>query len=139
MNRGLLGEFNHAFISSLLEVETDCPMALAGARRGGGMNIDVHIERLILDGVPVAHSQRPLLQAAVEDELARLLVADGLGPELLSSGALPAVRPGGMQLTNDGNPIRLGQQIAQAVYGGIGNKPRKVLNSETRSTSRGNA
>ena len=52
MNRGLLGEFTHALISSLLEVEMDCPMALAGAEAGGGMNISLHIERLILDAVP---------------------------------------------------------------------------------------
>jgi hypothetical protein len=83
-------------------------------------NIHVHIERLVLDGLPVWHSQRPLLQAAVEAELTRLLAADGLAPNLQAGGALPSVPVRGIQLTSEGNPHTLGQQIAQAVYGGIG-------------------
>jgi hypothetical protein len=46
------------------------------------MNINVNIERLVLEGVSVPPSQRPLLQAAVEAELAGLLTAEGLGSEL---------------------------------------------------------
>ncbi len=84
------------------------------------MNINVHIERLILDGVPVAHRERPMLQAAVEAELARLLISEGLAPNLQAGSALPYVPGGSIQLASDGNPKTLGQQIAQAVYGGIG-------------------
>ena len=84
------------------------------------MNIDVHIERLILDGVPVAHRERPMLQAAVEAELVRLLSVDGLAPHLLTGGAIPRMSGGGIQPSSDGNPNSLGQQIARAVYGGIG-------------------
>lgn len=84
------------------------------------MNINIHIERLILDGLPISHSQRPLLQAALEAELARLLAADGLTPNLQMGGALPYVPGGSIHLASDGNPKTLGQQIAQAVYGGIG-------------------
>ena len=84
------------------------------------MNINVHIERLILDGLPIGYGQRPQVQAAVEAELARLLADDGLSPELLAGGALPSVRAGSIQLANEGNTTQLGRQIAQAVYGGIG-------------------
>jgi hypothetical protein len=84
------------------------------------MNINIHIERLILDGLPISHSQRPLVQAAVEAELARLLAADGLDSGLIAGGAMPSVPGGSIQLMSDGNPHTLGQQIAQAVYGGIG-------------------
>ncbi len=83
-------------------------------------NINIQIERLILDGLPISHNQRPLLQAAVEAELARLLAADGLAPNLQAGGVLPYVPGGSIQLASDGNPKTLGQQIAQAVYGGIG-------------------
>jgi len=83
-------------------------------------NINIHIERLILDGLPISHSQRPLLQAAVEAELVRLLAADGLTPNLQVGSALPYVPGGSIHLASDGNPKTLGQQIAQAVYGGIG-------------------
>lgn len=84
------------------------------------MNINLHIERLVLDGVPLAPSGRPLLQAAVETELTRLLASGGLSDALQSGGALYNVRTAGIQLTGDAGPARLGQQIAQSVYGGIG-------------------
>ena len=37
------------------------------------MNINLHIERLILDGLPITRQQGPHVQAAVEAELTRLL------------------------------------------------------------------
>ncbi len=84
------------------------------------MKINVQIERLILDGINVAPHQRPLLQAAVESELARLLAADGLNQELATGVAVPSMGAATMQLPGDANPARLGQEIAQAVYWGIG-------------------
>ena len=42
------------------------------------MNIKLHIERLVLDGLPVTRSQGPLVQAAMEAELARLMAEGGL-------------------------------------------------------------
>jgi hypothetical protein len=88
------------------------------------MNINVSIERLILEGISLPHSQRPLIQAAVEAELARLLAADGLAHHLMEGGTLPAIPGGSIQLASNGNPGTLGQQIAQAVYGGIGGNKR---------------
>ena len=82
------------------------------------MNINVKIERLVLDGISVPHGQRPLLQAA-EEELARLLAADGLAPGLLAGNAVPYVPAGGIQLTGESDPTHLGQQIAQTVYRGL--------------------
>ena len=41
-------------------------------------NIHLHIERLILDGLPIERAQGPHVQAAVEAELARLLTENGL-------------------------------------------------------------
>ena len=84
------------------------------------MNINLHIERLILDGLPITRGQGPLVQAAVETELARLLTERGITSGLQSGGAMPSVRAGGIQLTAENNPTQMGQQIAQAVYGGIG-------------------
>jgi hypothetical protein len=82
--------------------------------------IQVHIERLILDGVAVAPGDGPRLQAAVEGELRRLLAEGGLSPELRGGGALPSLRAGGIQLSAEGDAGDLGHQIAAAVYGGLG-------------------
>jgi hypothetical protein len=84
------------------------------------MDVNLHIERLILDGLSIPPVQQELLQAAVEAELARLLGSEGLAPQLLGGGALARVPGGSIQLAGDGDATRLGQQIAQAVYGGIG-------------------
>jgi hypothetical protein len=83
------------------------------------MTINLHIERLILDGVDVPHDQRPVLQAAVQAELARLLAADGVAPSFMAGGELARVPAEAIQLTGEGDSTQLGQQIARAVYGGI--------------------
>ena len=83
------------------------------------MNINLHIERLVLDGLPIARHEGPLVQAAVEAELSRLLTAQGLSPALSNGGALPAVRGDSIQLASGSSPAQLGTQIAQSVYGGL--------------------
>jgi hypothetical protein len=84
------------------------------------MNINLHIERLILDGLPIEGLQGPLVQAAVEAELSRLLSARGLHASLQSGIAVPSVRADAVSLNAGNNPKQIGQQIARAVYGGIG-------------------
>ena len=37
------------------------------------MSINVHIEELVLDGLGISSSQSPVVQAAVQSELARLI------------------------------------------------------------------
>ena len=83
------------------------------------MNVELHIDRLVLEGIDLDHAQRPALQAAVEAELGRLLAAGGVGA-LAAGGAVPSVRAEGFQMSGDGSPAQLGRQIAGAVYGGIG-------------------
>jgi hypothetical protein len=84
------------------------------------LNIHLHIERLVLNGIPLLPGERPLLQAAVEAELTRLLTSGGLGDALQSGGAWYSVRTARIQPENDGNSARLGEQVAGAVYEGIG-------------------
>ena len=84
------------------------------------MNISLHIDRLILDGISLSHAQRPLLQAAVEAELGRLLTEGGMGAEWQSGGAVPSLSAPAIQLSPEGNPTQWGHQIAQSVYRGIG-------------------
>ena len=84
------------------------------------MNIRLHVERLVLDGLPVSSSQSPQVKAAVEAELTRLLTANGLSHELRGGGAVPHIRAGGLEVGANRSPVHLGNQIAQSVYGGIG-------------------
>jgi hypothetical protein len=84
------------------------------------MKINVHIERLILDGLPIERRDGPAVQAAVEAELARLFNSGQLAPALLSGGAIPSLRADSIELKETVSPNGLGQQIAQAVHGSLG-------------------
>ncbi len=82
------------------------------------MNINIEIERLILEGVSIPRSQYPKLQAAIEAELGRLVTVNGLPGHLQGGGTIPKL-PASLSLTNTSNPMQLGQEIAQAIYGGM--------------------
>ena len=82
------------------------------------MNLHIHIERLILDGIDVPPGQRPLLQTTVETELTQLIMTSGLSAKLQSGGAYQEVQGRPIHLENT-QALTLGQQIAGAVHGGI--------------------
>jgi hypothetical protein len=92
------------------------------------MNINLSIERLVLDGLPMSRSQGVLIQGAVETELARLLAEQGLGH--LSAGAVPHLSANSIQVTRDSKPAQLGHQIARAIHGTL--TPTPALTRETR-------
>jgi len=83
------------------------------------VKINVHIERLVLDGVGVASGQNDLLQASVTNELTQLFNSGGLALNLIGGGSSSRIATNSIQLSAD-KPQSLGQQIAHAVYGGIG-------------------
>jgi hypothetical protein len=84
------------------------------------MNINLHIDRLILDGMNIPHGQRHLLQASVQTELVRLFTEGGISDSLTSDDALSDVSASGIKLSNGNDPVQLGRKIARSVYGGIG-------------------
>ncbi|WP_404361092.1 hypothetical protein [Methylotuvimicrobium sp. KM1] len=86
------------------------------------MNINLHIERLILDGIDITPGQRHLLQASLTTELTRMLAEGGLAPNLAQGVASPQATASDVQLNDANNPAQLGRQIAQSVYGGIGDE-----------------
>ena len=85
------------------------------------MNINLHIERLVLDGVDIAPHQRYLLHTSVTAELAQMFSNGSLAPGFAEGFSLARVSTDGVQLARN-NPTQLGQQIAQSVYGGIGHE-----------------
>lgn len=84
------------------------------------MNVRLHVERLVLDGVTVPRHQQPGLRSALEAELAQRIAEGGLAPDLLTGQALPRVTAGDIQRAAGAEPAQLGRQIARAVYRGIG-------------------
>jgi hypothetical protein len=86
------------------------------------MKINLHIERLVVDGVNIAPGQGHLLQAGIESELARMLTEGGLSPDFTRSLALSRLSTSAVQMPEAGNPKHVGEEIAKSVYGGIGHE-----------------
>jgi hypothetical protein len=84
------------------------------------MNINLHIERLILDGLNIDRGHGALLRQAVVAELSRLFSQGGLAPSFTSGGALTKIRTSSIGFNGNESPLRLGQEIARSLYGGIG-------------------
>ena len=83
------------------------------------MNINLHIDRLVLDGISLSPLEREMLQASVETELAQLLVRGELSRGLDHSRSVPLISTDSIRLAVGNQPKLLGKQIAQSVYGGI--------------------
>jgi hypothetical protein len=83
------------------------------------MNVHLHIEHLVLDGLPVEPDGGDLVRAAVEAELTRLLAEGTLGPGLRTGGAHFAVPADDVAFSHSDSANTLGGKIGQAIYGGI--------------------
>jgi len=87
------------------------------------MRINLHIERLVLDGLPIERTQGSKIRAAVEQELTRLLASGGLSSQLRTGGAIPLLRGRNIKLRKGASPAGVGAKIARAVHEGIARKP----------------
>ena len=83
------------------------------------MKINLHIERLILDGISVKPHQQPMVKATLEAELGRLLAQNGIASGLQRGGAFNATQTTSIDIGEKNEPSHLGRQIARSVYGGI--------------------
>jgi hypothetical protein len=81
------------------------------------MNINVYIERLILDGLPVTSLYSDQIREALGTELACLLEANGLSNSP-ANGAHANVRPrwSPIEFARKTYPATLGQEIARATH-----------------------
>jgi hypothetical protein len=77
--------------------------------------VHVHIDRLVLTGLPVDRRAGPAIREAVAAELARLFAAGGVPPAADAAvvRAAPVAAPPG------GPPEALGAAIARSVHGGL--------------------
>jgi putative IMPACT (imprinted ancient) family translation regulator len=84
-------------------------------------DINLHIERLVLDGVPLGSADVPLLQAAMEQELGRLL--SSAPPQEWSGGDIAqcAARP--VHLAAGGSARAWGRQVAASLFSSIRTDP----------------
>jgi hypothetical protein len=82
------------------------------------MNVNLHIERLVLEGVTLDRYGTPLLEQALQTELMRLFSEKNLATSL-AGGMMPSLRGESIRTEPKMAPSRLGSAIAQSVYGAI--------------------
>jgi hypothetical protein len=87
------------------------------------MKIRIRIDRVILDGVPIAAAQAPHVRAAIESELSRLFAERGVPRDRagspLRAAATPSLRAPETRIAR-GEPAGTGRRIAGAVYRSLG-------------------
>jgi hypothetical protein len=83
------------------------------------MNIELHIEHLVLDGLPLAAADGASVLTAVQTELTRLLTEGGLAPGLQQGGALTSLRGADVRLSPGPAPDAVGREIGAAVHEGL--------------------
>lgn len=83
------------------------------------MNVNLHIEELVLDGIELNPGQRALMTAAMRAELTRLIATESVSPSLQMGGWRDRLSAGNFQFSPGQSPDVMGQHIAQSVYRGI--------------------
>lgn len=82
------------------------------------MKINLHIDRLLLEGDFIAPHQQQTLRRTVEAELGHL-VTQGLASAVFVSDKIRVAQGGPIVLKNGMGAKGLGKQIAGAIYKGI--------------------
>lgn len=83
------------------------------------MRINLHIERLVLEGLPLHRRESSHVQAAVQQELTRILSLNGIAPHLQGGVAMPRAQGSNLQFAREASPRQLGTQIANSVHEGL--------------------
>jgi hypothetical protein len=84
------------------------------------MRIDLHIERLVLDGLAVTAADAQRVRTAMEDEVTRLLAGGALNPAFATGGAVPRIAAPQISLGPRERPDGIGRAVARSVHRGIG-------------------
>lgn len=79
------------------------------------MRVRLHIERVVIEGVPIGARDAALVQRALEHELARSLAADPPPRNRLVDGAVSDLSAPPLRLRNASSPGRLGRAIGRSI------------------------
>ncbi|MCI0628933.1 MAG: hypothetical protein L0387_46020, partial [Acidobacteria bacterium] len=83
----------------------------------GGMNIELHIEELVLRGIDGGMQHE--IRAAMERKLVGLLGGEGMVTSLSQRGDVSRLDAGSFKVKSRANGQVIGVQLAQTVYRGI--------------------
>jgi hypothetical protein len=98
--------------------ETSSNPEIRDGRTGATSDVHLHIDRLVLDGVPLASSDVPRFQAALEQELGRLFAS--VPAAEWSGEAMAHLDARSVHLAPGGTPQNWGRQVARSLARAIG-------------------
>lgn len=83
------------------------------------MRVHIHIDRLVLNGLPIDASASASMRRAIEVELGRLIAQQpNISPELVAGGAAD-LRTSRVKVKEGQSPKQLGKSIARSLHGGL--------------------
>ncbi|MBJ6762767.1 hypothetical protein JGU66_18540 [Myxococcaceae bacterium JPH2] len=85
--------------------------------------IALHIDELVLQGVPAAHRHR--VAEALREELSRLLGEQGLPAHVDASALASRLARGPLTVTPGASPEAMGTSVARALYSGLNAEGRR--------------
>jgi hypothetical protein len=84
--------------------------------------VHVHVDRLVLEGVALSRRDEAGCRAAFEQTLGRLLAEGGLPILRGSPASVPALQGSMPPPARNGDPARLGSQVATATFAALGGR-----------------
>lgn len=81
------------------------------------MNIELHIERLVLEGIDLTPGRADTLRRTLHTELVRLLQEQGLPTGIKM--AVPRLQAPAINVPHAVAPAELGRRVARSVHGGL--------------------
>lgn len=94
------------------------PASVTAPTGGSTGAVSLHIERLIVDGVPLSGGDARRLQESVERELTHLLGRDGLGARHAGSTEHSLTAPA-IALSGRARALTLGQRVARSIHAAL--------------------
>jgi len=88
------------------------------------MDVRLHIERLVLDGVNLTPSERAVLVRSFQSELSRLIQVHGLSDGATQGFAVPSLPSCNASTTQPFKAAGFGVELARSLYSGLG-RPRE--------------
>lgn len=82
------------------------------------MNVNLHIDSIVLDGIDLAPGDNRLLQQIVSRELTTLFTREGLATSHRNAGEFGSISGGAIRLGATGT-ASLGQQLAHSILHGF--------------------
>lgn len=83
------------------------------------MNIHVHIERLVVDGMDIGPSGAIDLQGALQNRLTQLLSEHGLPSGFSKTNSIATAEPQALAITRRTDGSTLGGRVAEALHAGF--------------------